>query len=87
MGSGNSKYVQDQEIFVNANVEAYKKALSSNYSRGQIKGKLRQLYANSDLSRDNHNSYILNHVWKDVKTKITPVYSSERERRGERNYY
>jgi hypothetical protein len=87
MGSGNSKYVQDQEIFVNANVEAYKKALSSNYSRGQIKGKLRQLYANSDLSRDNHNSYILDHVWKDVKTKITPVYSSERERRGERNYY
>ena len=87
MGSGNSKYVQDQEIFVNANVEAYKKALPSNYSRGQIKGKLRQLYANSDLSRDNHNSYILNHVWKDVKTKITPVYSSEKERRGERNYY
>jgi hypothetical protein len=87
MGSGNSKYVQEQEIFVNANVEAYKKALPDYYSRSQIKGKLRQLYANSDLSRDNHNSYILDHVWKDARAKITPVYSSERERRGERNYY
>lgn len=86
MGSGESKYVQDQERFVNANVEAYKKTLPSHYSRSQIKGKLRQLYANSDLTRDNKNSYILGHVWKDAKTKITPVYSNERERRGERNY-
>lgn len=87
MGSGHSKYVQDQERFVNANVEAYKKALPSYYSRSQIKGKLRQLYANSDLSRDNQNSYILDHVWQNTKSKITPVYSSERERRGERNYH
>ena len=86
MGSGESKYVRDQERFVNANVEAYKKTLPSHYSRSQIKGKLRQLYANSDSSRDNRNSYILDHVWKDAKSKITPVYSSERERRGERNY-
>ena len=84
MGSGESKYVQDQERFVNANVEAYKKILPSHYSRSQIKGKLRQLYANSDLTRDNKNSYILDHVWKDAKTKIIPVYSSKR--RGERNY-
>ena len=86
MGSGESKYVQDQERFVNANVEAYKKTLPSHYSRSQIKGKLRQLYANSDSTRDNKNSYILDHVWANARNNITPVYASEEERSGYRRY-
>lgn len=86
MGGGDSKYVQDQERFVNANVESYKNALPSHYSRSQIKGKLRQLYANSDTSRDNRNSYILDHVWQDAKKKLTPTYSNYRESQGERRY-
>jgi hypothetical protein len=87
MGGGDSRYVQDQERFVNANVEKYKNTLPSHYSRSQIKGKLRQLYANSDTSRDNKNSYILDHVWQDAKKKIKPEYSSHRESQGERRYH
>ena len=86
MGGGDSKYVQDQERFVNANVDNFKQALPEHYSRSQIKGKLRQLYANSDTSRDNRNSYILDNVWNAAKSKTTPVYSSVAERRGERRY-
>ena len=87
MGSGESKYVQDQERFVNANVDNFKKALPEHYSRSQIKGKLRQLYANSDTKYDNRNSYIADHSWQNAKTKITPVYSSNREKLGERRYH
>ena len=86
MGSGESKYVQDQERFVNANVDNFKKALPEHYSRSQIKGKLRQLYANSDTSGDNRNSYIADQSWRNAKTKITPVYSSSEEKRGVRRY-
>jgi hypothetical protein len=86
MGAGESVYVQNQERFVNSNVEIYKKGLPEHYSRSQIKGKLRQLYANSDTSKDNKNSYILDHVWKNAKNNITPVYANEEERRGYRQY-
>jgi hypothetical protein len=86
MGAGESVYVQNQERFVNANVEIYKKGLPNHYSRSQIKGKLRQLYANSDTSKDNKNSYILDHVWIQARNNITPVYSSKEERNGFRQY-
>jgi hypothetical protein len=86
MGAGESVYVQNQERFVTANVEIYKKGLPEHYSRSQIKGKLRQLYANSDTSKDNKNSYILHHVWTNAKNNITPVYASEEERKGYRKY-
>lgn len=86
MGSGDSKYVQDQERFVNANIDNFKKVLPEHYSRSQIKGKLRQLYANSDTSRDNKSSYILDNVWNTAKTKTAPVYSSIDEKRGLRRY-
>lgn len=87
MGGGDSKYVQDQERFVNANIDNYKKVLPEHYSRNQIKGKLRQLYANSDSISDNKNSYILDHVWKDAKLKTNPIYYNNREKQGERRYY
>lgn len=86
MGAGESVYVQNQERFVNANVEIYKKRLPKHYSQSQIKGKLRQLYANSDTSKDNKNSYILHHVWANARNNITPVYASEEERIGYRKY-
>ena len=87
MGAGDSKYVQDQERFVNANVENFKQVLPSNYSRSQIKGKLRQLYANSDIIKDNRNTYIADDIWKNAKNKITPIYANSNERFGERRYY
>ena len=87
MGGGDSKYVQDQERFVNANVDNYKKVLPDHYSRSQIKGKLRQLYANSDTSSNNKNSYILDNVWNAAKSKTIPVYSSSEEKRGMRRYH
>ena len=87
MGGGDSKYVQDQERFVNANVDNYKKVLPDHYSRSQIKGKLRQLYANSDTSSNNKNSYILDNAWNAAKSKTIPVYSSSEEKRGMRRYH
>lgn len=86
MGGGDSKYVQDQERFVNENVANFKKVLPEYYSRSQIKGKLRQLYANSDTLNDNKNSYILDNVWNTAKLKIKPVYSNSEEMRGARRY-
>jgi len=87
MGGGESRYVQDQEIFVRNNVEKYKEALPPRYSREQIKGKLRQLYANSDTIDRNKNSYIMDYEWSKVKSKVTPTYSTVSEMRGARRYY
>lgn len=86
MGGGESRYVQDQERFVNQNVGNFKKVLPEHYSKSQIKGKLRQLYANSDCSKDNKNSYILDNVWIDAKSKIKPIYQNTEEQRGARRY-
>ena len=69
MGGGESKYVQDQERFVRANIDNYKKVLPEHLSKSQIAGKLRQLYANSDCCSDNKNSYILSHTWVEAKKK------------------
>jgi hypothetical protein len=69
MGGGPSKYVEHQERFVRDNYQKYKNELGSNYSSLQVQGKLRQLYANSDTSRENRNSYILDHKWVEVSTK------------------
>jgi hypothetical protein len=85
MGAGESVYVQNQERFVNNNINNYKKVLPD-YSNSQIKGKLRQLYANSDTCQRNKNSYILDYEWSIVKNKVTPVYLSEQERNGYRRY-
>ncbi len=86
MGGGESRYVQDQERFVNNNIDNYKKALPDYYSNSQIKGKLRQLYAKSDSCQRNKNSYIVDCEWSKVKNKVTPVYSSLDEKNGYRRY-
>ena len=86
MGGGPSKYVEHQERFVRTNYNKYKDELGSNYSPLQVEGKLRQLYANTDTSKENRNSYILDYKWNDVKNKIKPTYSSQSEEKGQRYY-
>ena len=86
MGGGESKYVQDQERFVRTNINNYKQVLKD-YTNSQIAGKLRQLYASSDTHKENHNSYILNHIWINAKSKVIPIYANSAEKRGERRYY
>jgi hypothetical protein len=86
MGGGHSKYVEHQERFVRDNYHKYKNELGSNYSSLQVQGKLRQLYANSDTSRENRNSYILDHKWIEVKNKVNPTFASRNEARGQRYY-
>jgi len=87
MGGGESKYVQDQERFVRENVALYKKVLPSHYCEGQIKGKLRQLYANSDTQDRNKNSYIMDYEWKKAKNQVIPKYYSVQEMQGFRRYH
>lgn len=69
MGGGDSKYVQAQEEFVRNNYNLYKKELP-NYSRLQIQGKLRQLYARSDEITENRFSYINEITWKNAKRNV-----------------
>jgi hypothetical protein len=69
MGAGESVYVQKQEAFVRENREAFKKQLTG-YSRMQIDGKLRQLYAGTDNSRENQYSYINADKWNKVKSSV-----------------
>ena len=87
MGSGESKYVQDQERFVRENMDAYKKALPNRYSNTQVKGKLRQLYANTDMSKENKYSYIMDYEWNKAKQQVIPKYASIQEKKGGRRYY
>ena len=87
MGGGESRYVQDQERFVRENVEQYKKVLPQQYSNNQIKGKLRQLYANSDTHERNKRSYIMDYEWNKAKLKVVPIYSSTAEKQGVRRYH
>lgn len=75
MGGGESKYVQNQERFVKANVENLKKVLPKRYYKQQIEGKLRQLYANSDCSSNNKNSYINDYEWNKAKISANIVYT------------
>jgi len=75
MGCGESKYVQNQERFVKANVENLKQVLPKRYYRQQIEGKLRQLYAHSDSSSNNKNSYINDYDWNKAKTSAKFVYT------------
>jgi acylphosphatase len=69
MGSGQSLYVQKQEAFVRQNREAFKKELKG-YTRGQIDGKLRQLYAGTDNSKENARSYINSTTWNNARSKV-----------------
>jgi hypothetical protein len=87
MGGGESRYVEDQERFVRANIDIFKKELPSHLSKSQIAGKLRQLYANTDTNNENKNSYILSHNWIDAKNKIIPIYANYDEKRGIRRYH
>lgn len=73
MGAGESVYVQKQEAFVRENREAFKKQLP-NYSNRQIEGKLRQLYAGTDNSRENQYSYICADNWKKARSSVAISY-------------
>lgn len=87
MGAGESKYVQDQERFVRANIDNYKKVLPDNYSRSQVAGKLRQLYASTDMHERNKYSYISNYEWIKAKSKVVPIYANNAEKNGIRRYH
>lgn len=69
MGGGESKYVENQEYFVRENYKLFKNELP-NYSKEQIKGKLRQLYAGTDISISNKHSYINHTTWVNAKNNI-----------------
>lgn len=69
MGGGESRYVQNQEKFVRENLQIYVNELP-NYTREQVKGKLRQLYAGSDISNHNKNSYINHNTWVNAKYNV-----------------
>lgn len=87
MGSGESKYVQDQERFVRDNLKQYKDVLGKDYGDSQVKGKLRQLYASTDTHKENKHSYILSYKWEQAKAKVVPIYNNPNEARGARRYY
>ena len=87
MGAGESRYVREQERFVRENMDAYKKALPDRYTYSQIKGKLRQLYANTDMSNENKYSYVMDYEWKKAKEVVVPKYISIAEKNGYRKYY
>ena len=84
MGGGSSSYesrrIERQEAFVRENVKQFKDTLNKNrrygssynepYSNGQVEGKLRQLYHNSDTCRDNRRSYINPQEWDSAKSSL-----------------
>lgn len=78
MGSGHSYQIDRQEEFVKRNYAQFEKVLNNDpytckdfkYTRGQIQGKLRQLYHKSDDADYNSNSYILDCNWKKAKSKV-----------------
>ena len=76
MGGGPSIHVQRQEEFVRQNLHKFKSSLNASrtnsrysepYSNGQVEGKLRQLYHNSDTCSDNRRSYIDPYEWDKTK--------------------
>jgi hypothetical protein len=73
MGAGESVYVQKQEAFVRQNRDAFKKELTG-YSNRQIEGKLRQLYAKTDNSKENESSYINHNSWNNARKRVNVVY-------------
>lgn len=73
MGAGESVYVQKQEAFVRENRDNFKKHLPE-YSRGQIEGKLRQLYAGTDKSQENRYSYINEQNWRKACSNVVVSY-------------
>jgi len=86
MGSGNSRYVEDQERFVRQNYQQYRNVISKDIGQLQIEGKLRQLYASSDECDRNRNAYILSYDWKTAKSKVSPIYESSCQANGQRRW-
>jgi hypothetical protein len=80
MGAGESVYVQKQEAFVRENREAFKSHFGDKYSRPQIEGKLRQMYAGTDQHKENKFSYINEHTWNDARDKVKVSYPERRYR-------
>lgn len=78
MGSGQSQYVEAQEKFVNSNYKKYKEILNApnsryidyKYNDAQVKGKLRQMYHNTDELQENRTSYVNRERWVDAKKKL-----------------
>ena len=78
MGSGQSQYVEAQEKFVNSNYKKYKEILNTpnsryidyKYNDAQVKGKLRQMYHNTDERQENRTSYVNRERWVDAKKKL-----------------
>jgi len=79
MGSSSSIHIEKQETFVRQNLKQFKDELNKErinskyfepYSNGQVEGKLRQLYHNSDVCRDNRRSYINPYEWDNAKKNL-----------------
>ena len=73
MGAGESVYVQKQEAFVRENRDKFRKELPE-YSRGQIEGKLRQMYAGTDNLKCNERSYINSNSWNKSRSNVSVSY-------------
>jgi len=80
MGSGSSSYdnrIEKQEAFVRQNLTRFKQELNRGkdrnnyqyiYNDDQVRGKLRQLYHNSDTVKENSRSYVNQYEWKKAKS-------------------
>jgi hypothetical protein len=79
MGGGPSIHVERQEQFVRENLQKFKKEVNSpqrymteyRYSDEQVKGKLRQLYHNTDTLKENRYAYINETTWGNAKRNIS----------------
>jgi hypothetical protein len=83
MGAGSSSHdirIEKQEAFVRQNLKQFKDNLNSGkdrrnsyqmiYSDDQVRGKLRQLYHNSDTVRGNNRTYINPQEWQKAKSTL-----------------
>jgi len=79
MGGGPSIHVERQEEFVRKNLERFKKEVNASqrymtdyrYNDEQVRGKLRQLYHNSDTIKENRRSYINETTWGNAKRNLS----------------
>lgn len=83
MGAGESVYVQKQEAFVRANRDEFLNKLNNNggnyrYSKLEVEGKLRQLYAGTDTQKKNEWTYINPQNWNYVKSNINIKYPTNK---------
>lgn len=78
MGGGQSIETERQERFVRENCKKFKDVLNTpnsryidyRYNDEQVKGKLRQLYHNTDQLYENQRSYVCHYRWSNAKKQL-----------------